>query len=116
MTLGVCCAGAFCAIAFTIVIWKRLLSALYLRAANEPTPGPGLVLCANVPDDAVVVSVVPGEEEAEIVCGLLRFRADSNAAIGSQAVDSPLEGLAASGPREILVHQKDLEAAKALLA
>jgi len=33
----------------------------------------------------------------------------------TEAIDSPLEDFTAAGPREILVHEKDLEAARALL-
>jgi hypothetical protein len=34
----------------------------------------------------------------------------------TEAIDSPLEDFTASGPREILVRESDVEAARALLA
>jgi hypothetical protein len=54
-------------------------------------------------DDTVVVKVVSGESEAQVVCGLLR-----SAGLECAYRDT--------GAREILVHRADLEAAKALLA
>jgi hypothetical protein len=67
-------------------------------------------------EDAVVLKVVSGEDEAEIVCGLLRSGGFECGYRDTEAVDSPLEGFTASGPREILVHARDLEATRALLA
>jgi hypothetical protein len=66
--------------------------------------------------DAVVVTVVSGETEAEVVCGLLRSAGIECAYRDTEAIDSPLEDFTAAGPREILVHASDLEAAKELLA
>ena len=66
-------------------------------------------------DDAVVVKVVSGEPEAELVCGLLRSAGIECGYRDTEAIDSPLEDFTAAGPREILVHEKDLEAARALL-
>ena len=67
-------------------------------------------------DDAVVVKVVSGESEAEVVCGLLRSEGIECAYRDTEAIDSPLEDFIAAGSREILVHASDLEAAKELLA
>jgi hypothetical protein len=67
-------------------------------------------------DDPVVVKVVPDEPEAEIVCGLLRSAGIECGYRETDAIDSQLEDYAAVGPREILVHQSDLEAARAMLA
>ncbi len=67
-------------------------------------------------DDAAVLTVVADEQEAEIVCGLLRSGGLECGYRDTEALDSPLEAFTASGPREILVHRSDLEAASALLA
>lgn len=66
-------------------------------------------------DDGVVVKVVSGEPEAELVCGLLRTAGIECGYRDTEAIDSPLEDFTAAGPREILVHEKDLETARALL-
>ena len=66
-------------------------------------------------EDGVVVTVVSGETEAEVVCGLLRSAGIECAYRDTQAIDSPLEDFIASGPREILVREADVEAAQALL-
>jgi Putative prokaryotic signal transducing protein len=67
-------------------------------------------------DGTVVVTVVSGESEAEVVCGLLRSSGIDCAYRDTEAIDSSLEDFIAAGPREILVHESDLEAAKELLA
>ena len=67
-------------------------------------------------DDAVVLRVVSGESEAEVVCGLLRSAGIDCAHRDTEAIDSPLEDFIAAGPQEILVHAADLDAAKELLA
>lgn len=66
-------------------------------------------------DDAVVVRVVSGEAEAQVVCGLLRSQGIECTYRDTEAIDSPLEDFIAAGSREILVHASDLEAAKELL-
>jgi hypothetical protein len=66
--------------------------------------------------DPVVLTVVSGESEAEVVCGLLRSEGIECAYRDTEAIDSSLEDFIAAGSREILVHEKDLEAAKELLA
>jgi len=66
-------------------------------------------------DDTAVVKTVSGETEAEVVCGLLRSAGIKCGYRDTQAVDSPLEDFIASGPREIIVHPSDLEAARALV-
>ena len=67
-------------------------------------------------DEPVVVKVVSDEPEAEIVCGLLRSAGIECGYRETDAIDSPLEDYTADGPREIFVHQSDLEAARALLS
>ena len=67
-------------------------------------------------DDAVVLKVVSGESEAQIVCGLLRSSGIECAYRDTEAIDSSLEDFMAAGSQEILVHASDLEAAKELLA
>ena len=67
------------------------------------------------PDKAVVLTVVPGETEAELLCGLLGANGIECAYRDTDAIDSPIESFMTSGPREILVHEADLETARALL-
>lgn len=68
------------------------------------------------PDEVVVVKVVSGEPEAEIVCGLLRSAGIACTYRDTEAIDSPLEDFTAAGPREIVVHHSDADAARELLA
>jgi hypothetical protein len=66
-------------------------------------------------NDTVVVKVVSGEGEAEIVCGLLRSAGLECGYRDTAAIDGPFEDLTESGPREIFVLESDLEAAQAVL-
>jgi hypothetical protein len=66
-------------------------------------------------EQTVVLTVVPGETEAEVLCGLLRANGIECGYRDTDAIDSALEDFMASGPREILVHEADLETARALL-
>jgi hypothetical protein len=67
-------------------------------------------------DDGVRLVTVPGgEAEAEMVCGLLRSAGIECGHRVTEETDSLLEGFASDGPREILVRESDLEAARALL-
>jgi putative signal transducing protein len=66
-------------------------------------------------DQTVVLTVVPEETEAELLCGLLRANGIECGYRDTDAIDSPIEGFIPSGPREVLVHEADLEAARALL-
>ncbi len=66
-------------------------------------------------EDAVVLKVVSDEPEAEIVCGLLRSAGIECGHRETDAIDGPLEDFTPAGPREILVHPSDLEAARAVL-
>jgi hypothetical protein len=68
------------------------------------------------PDDTVVVKIVSGETEADIVCGLLRSAGLECDYRDTEAIDGPFEGLTESGPREVFVLKSDLEAARAVLA
>jgi hypothetical protein len=67
-------------------------------------------------NDAAVLTVVASEQEAEIVCGLLRSTGLECSYRDTETPDSLLEEFMASGPREILVLKSDLEAAQAVLA
>ena len=67
------------------------------------------------PGEGVVLTVVSGEPEAEVVCGLLRSAGIDCTYRDTEAIDSPLEDFTAAGPREILVPEADAEAARALL-
>jgi hypothetical protein len=65
--------------------------------------------------EGVVLTVVSGETEADVVCGLLRSAGIACAYRDTEAIDSPLEDFTAAGAREILVRESDLEAARELL-
>ena len=67
-------------------------------------------------DDTVVVKVVSGQSEADVVCGLLRSAGIECAYRDTEAIDSSLEDFMAAGAREVVVHESDLEAARELLA
>jgi hypothetical protein len=67
-------------------------------------------------DEGVVVTVVSGPPEADIVCGLLRSAGIDCAYRDTEAIDSALEDFTAAGQQEIRVHESDLEAARELLA
>jgi hypothetical protein len=66
-------------------------------------------------EEGVVLTVVSGEPEAEMVCGLLRSAGIECAYRDTDAIDSALEDFAAAGPREILVRERDLEVARELV-
>jgi hypothetical protein len=68
------------------------------------------------PGETVVVTVVSGEPEADIVCGLLRSAGIDCDYRDTEAIDSSLEEFTAAGPREILVRASDWDAARELLA
>ena len=68
------------------------------------------------PDESVVLTVVSGEPEADIVCGLLRSAGIDCAYRDTEAIDSSLDEFTADGPREILVRASDLDTARELLA
>jgi hypothetical protein len=63
----------------------------------------------------VRVTKVPGEPEAEAFCQLLRQNGIECVHGQTPEEDSPFEGIAPDGMREILVRPEDLEAARALL-
>jgi hypothetical protein len=67
------------------------------------------------PGEGVVVTVVPTEGEAEIVCGLLQTNGIDCSYRDTEAIESSLEEFTAAGPREILVYESDLEAARELI-
>ena len=66
-------------------------------------------------DDAVRLTTVPGEAEAEALCGLLRSEGIECAHRQTPEEDSPFEGIATDGVREILVHESDLERAREII-
>ena len=67
------------------------------------------------PEETVVLTIVPGETEAELLCGLLRSNGIECAYRDTSSIDSTIEDFIAAGPREVLVHEADLESARALL-
>ena len=54
-------------------------------------------------EDGVAIQTVESEEEAELLCGLLRAAGIACGYRPTEAVDSPFEGLSSDGPQEILV-------------
>jgi hypothetical protein len=66
-------------------------------------------------DEGVRVTVVPGEAEAEALCGLLRSEGIECGHRQTPEEDSPFENIATDGMREILVHETDLERAREVL-
>jgi hypothetical protein len=66
-------------------------------------------------DESVVLTVVPSETEAELLCGLLQANGIECGYRETDAIDSPIEDFIPAGPQEVLVRKDDLEAARALL-
>lgn len=66
-------------------------------------------------EEVAVVTVVSSEPEAQVVCGLLRSAGIECGYRDTPGIDSPLEDFIAAGPREILVHPADVDAARTLL-
>jgi hypothetical protein len=66
-------------------------------------------------EQTVVLTVVSSEPEAEALCGLLRSAGIECGYRDTEAIETPLEEFAPAGPREVLVHPDDLDAARALL-
>jgi Putative prokaryotic signal transducing protein len=68
------------------------------------------------PVEGVVVTVVSDWPEADVVCGLLRSAGIDCFYRDTETIDSSLEDFTAAGPREIVVRESDVEAARSLLA
>jgi hypothetical protein len=66
-------------------------------------------------ENAVRLTTVSSEVEAEMFCGLLRAGGIECGHRVTDANDSVLDGFLSDGPREIFVHERDLSAARALL-
>jgi hypothetical protein len=66
-------------------------------------------------EDAVRVTVVPGEAEAISLCDLLRENGIECAHRPTPEDDSAFEGIGFDGEHEILVHEADLERAREIL-
>ena len=67
-------------------------------------------------NEPVRLTTVHDEQEAEIVCGLLRSAGIECGHRPTEETDSVLEEFQSAGRHEIVVHQSDLEAAQTLLA
>jgi hypothetical protein len=67
-------------------------------------------------DEAVRVTTVSDEIEAETLCGLLRSAGIRCGHRPTAETDSLLEGFGPGGPHEILVPGSELENARAVLA
>ena len=61
------------------------------------------------------LTTVPGEAEAEALCGLLGSEGIECAHRQTDEEDSAFEGIAFDGIREILVHETDLERAREVI-
>jgi len=68
-------------------------------------------------DEGVRLTVVPGELDAEALCGLLRSAGIRCGYRPTDETDSLVENFVGSGgPQEVRVAEEDLEAARELLA
>jgi Putative prokaryotic signal transducing protein len=67
-------------------------------------------------DEAVRLTTVSDELEAETLCGLLRSAGIRCGHRPTEEADSPLEGFGSGGRHEILVPESELELAEAVLA
>jgi hypothetical protein len=63
----------------------------------------------------VRLTIVPGEAEAEALCGLLGSEGIECGHRQTDEEDSPFEGIGTGGMREILVHEADVERARAVI-
>ena len=61
------------------------------------------------------LTTVPGEADAEALCGLLGSEGIECAHRQTDEEDSAFEGIAPDGIREILVHETDLERAREVI-
>jgi hypothetical protein len=66
--------------------------------------------------EGVVLTVVSGAPEADIVCGLLRSAGIECAYRDTEQIESSLEDFIAAGPVEVLVPASELDAAREILA
>ena len=66
-------------------------------------------------DEGVRLTTVPGEAEAEALCGLLRSEGIECGHRPTDEEDSAFEGIGFDGVHEILVHESDLERARELI-
>jgi hypothetical protein len=80
------------------------------------SPNPPSSLAGMGAGETVVLTVVSGGSEAEVVCGLLRSAGIECAYRDTDAIDSSLEDFMSAGPREVVVRASDLQAAQELLA
>jgi Putative prokaryotic signal transducing protein len=85
-------------------------------SVRAPTEAAASSLRPVESDATAVLTVVSGEPEAQVVCGLLRSAGIECAYRDTEAVETPLEDFIAAGAQEILVREADLEAAKELVA
>jgi hypothetical protein len=67
------------------------------------------------PGEGVVLTVVSGEPEALVVCGLLESNGIDCAYRDTDDIERSLEEFTAAGPVEILVREEDLEVARELI-
>jgi hypothetical protein len=85
-----------------------------LRALACPADHPRRY--ARKVDEGVRLTTVPGEAEAEALCGLLRSEGIDCAHRPTLEDDSAFEGFGGEGgEREIIVHEADVERARELI-
>jgi Putative prokaryotic signal transducing protein len=68
------------------------------------------------PGEGVVLTVVSGAPEADILCGLLSTAGIDCAYRDTEEIESSLEDFTAAGPVEVLVPASELDAAREILA
>jgi hypothetical protein len=68
------------------------------------------------PSEGVVLTVVSGEPEALVVCGLLDSNGIECAYRDTDEIERSLEEFTAAGPVEILVRDSDFEVARELIS
>jgi hypothetical protein len=66
-------------------------------------------------EDAVRLTTIPGEAEAESLCELLRGQGIECAYRPTPEDDSAFEGIGSDGIQEIVVHEADLERAREII-
>ena len=67
-------------------------------------------------EDEGAIQTVGSEEEAELVCGLVRAAGIACGYRPTDAVDSPFQGLSSEGPQEIFVAPGDEAAARLVIS
>ena len=74
-------------------------------------------MVAHDANEPVVLDVVGSEQEADVICGLLRSEGNDCAVQKTNFAVGMADGsLSSAGPREIVVHASDLARAREILS